>query len=113
MSLRRSLPLCLVAAWLAGASLSAVAAPPPQGHGNHGTRAAPTAHGDDPLSDSVRRVERSTRSQVLSAEQVPFDGRNVNRIKTVDANGRVRVFMDDPRNTPAPDRNPPTRGNDD
>jgi hypothetical protein len=114
MSLRRSLPLCLVAVWLAGASLSAAAAPPSQGRGNPAARGAiPAAHGDDALSDSVRRVERSTRSQVLSAERVPFDGRDVNRIKTVDANGRVRVFMDDPRNTPPPDRNPPTRGNDD
>jgi hypothetical protein len=34
---------------------------------------------------------------VLSAERVPFDGRDVNRIKTVDEHGRVRVFMDDPR----------------
>jgi hypothetical protein len=113
MSLRRSLPLCLVAAWLAGASLSAAAAPPSQGRGGHGGRATPAANRDDALSDSVRRVERSTRSQVLSAERVPYDGRNVNRIKTIDANGRVHVIMDDPRNSPAPDRNPPTRGNDD
>ena len=31
------------------------------------------ATGHDELSDSVRRVERSTRGQVLSAERVPFD----------------------------------------
>jgi hypothetical protein len=111
MSLRRSLPLCLVAAWLAGASLSAAAAPPSRARG--GAHATAAVHADDALSDSVRRVERSTRSQVLSAERVPFDGRNVNRIKTIDASGRVRVIMDDPRNSPAPDRNPPTRGNDD
>jgi hypothetical protein len=71
-------------------------------------------HGDDALSDSVRRVERSTRGQVLSAERVPFDGRDVNRIKTVDEHGRVRIFMVDPANAdPAPRPNPPTRGNDD
>ena len=114
MSLRRLLPPCLVAAVLALASLSASAAPPPgRGGGHDSPRGVPASYGDDALSDSVRRVERSTRSQVLSAERVPFDGRNVNRIKTVDANGRVRVFMDDPRTTPPPDRNPPTRGNDD
>jgi hypothetical protein len=116
MSLRRSLPLCLVAACLAGTGLSAVAAPPAHGGGAPAEaveRAIRSGYGDDGLSASVRRVERSTRTQVLSAERVPFDGRNVNRIKTVDANGRVRVFMDDPRNSPPPDRNPPTRGNDD
>jgi hypothetical protein len=31
------------------------------------------------LSDAVRRVERRTGGQVLSAERVPSDGRNVNR----------------------------------
>lgn len=49
------------------------------------------------LSDAVRRVERRTGGQVLSAERVPFDGRNVNRVKVVDSSGRVRVYMDDPQ----------------
>jgi hypothetical protein len=63
---------------------------------------------DDALSDSVRRIERSTRGQVLSAERVPFDGRDVNRIKTVDAHGRVRVYMDDPQAAArAPEPPPP------
>ncbi|HEY0661700.1 MAG TPA: hypothetical protein VGD21_10350 [Lysobacter sp.] len=48
------------------------------------------------LSDAVRRVERRTGGQVLSAERVPFDGRDVNRVKVVDSSGRVRVYMDDP-----------------
>ena len=48
------------------------------------------------LSDAVRRVERSTGGQVLSAERVPFDGRDVNRVKVIDSSGRVRVYMDDP-----------------
>ena len=72
--------------------------------GGHGAPPAPQPrergapqHDSDALSDSVRRIERSTRGQVLSAERVPFDGRDVNRIKTVDAHGRVRVYMDDPR----------------
>lgn len=64
------------------------------------------------LADSVRRVERATRGEVLSAERVPFDGRDVNRVKVVDASGRVRVYMDDPHGRR--DRNDPsrTRGND-
>lgn len=49
------------------------------------------------LSDAVRRVERATGGEVLSAERVPFDGRNVNRVKVVDSSGRVRVYMDDPQ----------------
>lgn len=51
------------------------------------------------LSDAVRRVERRTGGQVLSAERVPFDGRDVNRIKVVDSRGRVRVYMDDPHSS--------------
>lgn len=63
------------------------------------------------LADSVRRVERETRGEVLSAERVPFDGRDVNRVKFVDSSGRVRIYMDDPhaRRRGPPD---PTRGND-
>lgn len=65
------------------------------------------------LSDTVRRVERETRGEVLSAERVPFDGRNVHRVKVLDNSGRVRVYMDDPRQSR--DRVPPsrTRGDDD
>ncbi|WP_220479045.1 PepSY domain-containing protein [Marilutibacter spongiae] len=71
------------------------------------------------LSEAVRRVERRTGGQVLSAERVPFDGRNVNRIKVVDSRGRVRVYMDDPtsarpmRGQPVPQRDRRTRGDDD
>ncbi|MCF7221399.1 PepSY domain-containing protein [Lysobacter chinensis] len=54
------------------------------------------------LSDAVRRVERRTGGQVLSAERVPFDGRDVSRIKVVDSSGRVRVYMDDPHSSRAP-----------
>lgn len=63
------------------------------------------------LAEAVRRVERATRGEVLSAERVPFDGRDVSRVKVVDASGRVRIYMDDPqaRREPPPNR---TRGND-
>lgn len=62
------------------------------------------------LSDAVRRVERRTGGQVLSAERVPFDGRNVNRVKVIDSSGRVRVYMDDPQGQ---GRRPPEPENDD
>jgi hypothetical protein len=116
MSVRRLLPPLLLASSLAAVSAAAFAAPPvfvgPLSQ--RGVQDRPVGRGDDALSDSVRRVERSTRSQVLSAERVPFDGRDVNRIKTVDDRGRVRIFMDDP-SAVSPKRLPdaPTRGNDD
>lgn len=57
------------------------------------------------LSDAVRRVERATNGQVLSAERVQFDGRDVNRVKIIDGRGRVRVYWDDPQASRA-DRDP-------
>jgi hypothetical protein len=81
------------------------------------------------LSDAVRRVERDTRGEVLSAERVQYDGRDMHRVKVVDDQGRVRVFMQDPRrrdedsgNSPPPRNNegrgsqrrpPPARDDDD
>jgi hypothetical protein len=62
------------------------------------------------LSDAVRRAERA--GQVLSAEHVQYDGRDVNRVKIVDDRGRVRVYWDDPatRDDGKPgDRQPPPR----
>lgn len=66
------------------------------------------------LSDAVRRIERANRGQVLSAERMQYDGRDVNRIKVLDDEGRVRIYMDEP--TPAQRRNddrPPSRRDDD
>ena len=81
------------------------------------------------LSDAVRRVERDTRGEVLSAERVQYDGRDMHRVKVVDDQGRVRVFMQDPQrrdndngSSPAPRNNdsrgsqrrpPPARDDDD
>lgn len=64
-------------------------------------RAADIHHNRDArrsLAEAVRRVERATGGQILSAERVPFDGRDMNRIKVVDATGRVRVITEDPGN---------------
>lgn len=65
------------------------------------------------LSDSVRRVERRTGGQVLSAERVPYDGRDVNRVKVVDSSGRVRIYMDDPEVSERQQQDQRTRRNDD
>jgi len=103
------LPLAL------GLAANAWAGPPHGGQGggrNGGHQPAPATpfvgpergQGRDELSDSVRRVERDTRGRVLSAERVPYDGRNVNRIKVVDQAGRVRVIMDDPDQPSPPAR---------
>ncbi len=75
---------------------------------------------DDTISDAVRRIERSNRGQVLSAERMQYDGRDVTRIKVVDDEGRVRIYMDDPQQPtieprrPVRDDNtpPPRRGDD-
>ena len=72
-------------AWVAAQGKS----PPPQ------QQERPSEH--RALSDSVRRVERATNGQVLSAERVQFDGRDVNRVKIIDDRGRVRVYWDDPQ----------------
>lgn len=50
-----------------------------------------------PLRDSVRAVERDTGGEVLRAERVAQDGRNVNRIKVITPEGRVRVYREDAR----------------
>ena len=60
------------------------------------------------LSEAVRRVERDTRGEVLSAERVQYDGRDMHRVKVVDDQGRVRVFMQDPERR---EGNGPQRGN--
>ena len=49
------------------------------------------------LTDSVRRVERQTGGEVLSAEPVQRDGRQVNRVKVLTNDGRVRVMQVDPQ----------------
>ena len=36
------------------------------------------------LSDAVRRVQRETGGRILGAERVPYDGRDINRVKYMD-----------------------------
>lgn len=66
-----------------------------QGQGDRGARSEHRQANDRALADAVRRVERVTGGEVLSAERVQFDGRDVSRVKVVDASGRVRVYMGD------------------
>jgi hypothetical protein len=108
--------------------------PPPRDRGHQDDRQDRGQSRDNSsLSDAVRRIERDTRGEVLSAERVQYDGRDMHRVKVVDDEGRVRVFMQDPHrrddgNNARPDRSEgndgdgargpqrrqrPTRGNDD
>lgn len=61
----------------------------------------------DTLSDTIRRAERDTRGEVLSAERVQFDGRDMHRVKVVDDQGRVRVYMQEPGRRGGPASRPP------
>ncbi|WP_242109040.1 hypothetical protein [Luteimonas aquatica] len=64
----------------------------------------------DELSNAVRNAERNMPGgQVLRAERIQYDGRDVSRIKIMDERGRVRTYMDDPQQR----RQSPTRGDDD
>ena len=110
--LRLLRPLSLLVA-LSGASTVAWAQAQPQpAQPQPAQRHAPAVdhHPDrdqQGLADSVRRAERN--GQVLSAEQVQYDGRDVNRVKIVDDKGRVRVYWDDPAARQQPPPNPQQR----
>lgn len=111
MSRSSRLSRLILCAVLAGASVAVAAAPQTlgapvvrieRGQAERGEvrDRTPPAHGrrdaQRALAESVRRAERATRGQVLSAERVQYDGRDLNRVKLVDDRGRVRVYWDDP-----------------
>src|SRR5690606_16570890 len=105
---RRLVPALL----LAGLPLGAAARPPVVGPGA-GARAGGPPRAERPqrnaqeagaaelrasrrsLSEAVRFVQRSTGGQILGAELVPYEGRNITRVKYMDDRGRVR-YMEDP-----------------
>ncbi len=69
-----------------------VSADPRKGNGNSDQ---PRVESKSSLTDSVRRVERQTGGEVLSAEPMQRDGRQVNRVKVLTNDGRVRVVQVD------------------
>ena len=80
-------PLALLVAFLGAGNAVAQTRPP---------RAdAPKA--DAAPADSVRRAERQAGGEVIRAEPMQRDGREVYRLKVLTADGRVRVVQDDPQ----------------
>jgi len=60
---------------------------------------------DRGLSESVRRFGREHQgARVLSVEPVLIHGRSVNRIKSLDPDGRIRIWIDDPQSPRTPPR---------
>lgn len=91
-------PLLLLAVLVgAGTPAWAQPLPKPQPQPRAPAQAPKPQRAHDPqrsLPAAVRRAERA--GQVLSAEHVQYDGRDVNRVKIVDDRGRVKVYWDDP-----------------
>ena len=82
----------------------AQSAPPPHAPPPHRGPVQQRGQDEGGLRDSVRRVERQTGGEVLRAEPMQRDGREVYRLKVLTADGRVRVVQDDPdRPPPAPE----------
>lgn len=99
-----------VAALVATGAVAAVGSasaqvPPPEPARVEAMRAARSAPQERSLSDAVRRVQRTTGGHILGAERVPFDGRDINRVKYMDDRGRVR-YMDDPAQPRSQPRTP-------
>ena len=97
---------------------------PPRGNDPPARQSPPprTRNAESSLSDAVRRAQRETGGQVLGAERIQFDGRDINRVKVMDDRGRVRYMDEDPQRPraasqpsrpaprPEPEQPPRTRG---
>ncbi|WP_238394722.1 hypothetical protein [Pseudoxanthomonas wuyuanensis] len=114
-----SIGFALLASLAAGAAFAQQAdqpPPPPQSARPMIPESRASRHNS--LSDSVRRVRNETGGQVLSAERMQFDGRDINRVKYYDDRGRVRYREEaDQSRRQAPSRprrdipsEPPARG---
>jgi len=90
---------------VAAAGSASAQVPPPDAARAEAMRAARSAPQERSLSDAVRRVQRTTGGHILGAERVPFDGRDINRVKYMDDRGRVR-YMDDPAQPRSQPRTP-------
>ncbi|MCD9031743.1 hypothetical protein LDO32_08395 [Luteimonas sp. Y-2-2-4F] len=108
----RPLPTCLLAAALLAGSGLAQAQGRPEGPRQERVR-PPPPRGQDAMTESIRHVRSAARGEVLSAEAMHIDGREINRIKMLDERGRVRVYEDDPQRRRLDARLPPTRDRDD
>ena len=73
--------------------------------------APPPAPDRRAISDAVRQVRRSTGGQILGAEQVPYEGRNITRVKYMDDRGRVRYMDMDEHSGAGARREPQRSGN--
>ena len=102
-SFSRSVKTLIVAAFLVGAG-SVWAQSPPTDPPSDEPAQAPAKGNRGSLPDSVRRVERQTGGEVLRAEPMQRDGREVYRLKVLTADGRVRVVQDDPGKPPSKER---------
>ncbi|WNH49051.1 MULTISPECIES: hypothetical protein [Stenotrophomonas] len=103
----RRIAVAAVLATCAVAAIGSAAAQAPQPEPARGemVRASRGAPQERSLSDAVRRVQRTTGGHILGAERVPFDGRDINRVKYMDDRGRVR-YMDDPAQPRSQPRTP-------
>ena len=113
---RPTLKLLTIAILAVLPALSAQAGPQSQDRGRNQQRDDSSDDRKDSrssLSDAVRRVERDTRGEVLSAERVQYDGRDMHRVKVVDDQGRVRVFMQEPQRRAGSSGDAPPRGDND
>jgi hypothetical protein len=70
-----------------------------------------TLNGNGDLPASVRRIERETGGEVLKAQPMQRDGREVYRVKVLTPQGRIRIVEDDPprRDAEPPVDHPPLR----
>lgn len=59
---------------------------------------------DGDLPASVRRIQRETGGEVLKAQPIQRDGREVYRVKVLTPQGRIRVYEDEPAREVPPRR---------
>lgn len=93
MRLSRPLPLVIALALTAGAVHAQQDAPPPA---FDPPSPPPAEMRRSELPESVLRAERQTGGEVLRAESMQRDGREVYRLKVLTPDGRVRIMRDDP-----------------
>jgi len=101
-------PLFLLLIGLAAVSGAAFAQQAGNDHPEGTAGKGQPEHGDGNLAASVRLGERQTGGEVLRAEPMQRDGREVYRVKVLTSDGRVRVIQDDPQQRRNDD--PPANG---